>query len=136
MQKEIKILEKENVRLKNEVEKLKELITIDFLTQVNNRHSFSQLFKRVCKETKWVNKYKTRRQRGNFFSLILIDIDNFKQFNDKFGHLYGDKILKKVAKMLGYVPFSQKSWTEFDIEDYYRIIENQCKKELKEKYGY
>jgi len=32
--------------------------------------------------------------------LFLIDIDNFKKFNDKFGHLFGDKILKKTAKFL------------------------------------
>ena len=109
MNKEFKILTKENQGLKKEIGKLKELITVDFLTKVYNRRAFSQLFKRACKETKWANKYKTRRQRGNFFSLILIDIDNFKQFNDKFGHLYGDKILKKVAKFL------QNSVRDFDI---------------------
>ena len=39
----------------------------------------------------------------------MIDIDDFKKFNDKFGHLYGDKILKKTAKFL------QKSVRDFDI---------------------
>jgi len=39
----------------------------------------------------------------------LIDIDDFKKFNDKFGHLFGDKILKRTAKFL------QKSVRDFDI---------------------
>ncbi|RKX50181.1 MAG: hypothetical protein DRP32_03230 [Thermotogae bacterium] len=34
------------------------------------------------------------------FSLILIDLDNFKQINDTFGHLIGDKAIKKVAKLI------------------------------------
>ncbi len=33
-------------------------------------------------------------------SLILIDVDHFKLLNDKFGHLYGDKVLKRVALLL------------------------------------
>jgi diguanylate cyclase (GGDEF)-like protein len=34
------------------------------------------------------------------FSVILMDIDNFKEVNDKFGHIYGDKILQQVAQIL------------------------------------
>jgi len=96
----IQLLKKENKELKKEIKKLNRLITVDFLTKLYNRRAFSQFFKTVYKELKLATKYKTRRSQKSQFSLIIIDIDDFKKFNDKFGHLYGDKILKKVAKFL------------------------------------
>lgn len=39
-------------------------------------------------------------QHGTAFSLILLDIDNFKTFNDEFGHLMGDRVLCSVARHL------------------------------------
>ncbi|MFZ5559225.1 MAG: GGDEF domain-containing protein [Patescibacteria group bacterium] len=109
MKPELKIIKKENQELKKEIEKLKDLVTIDFLTQVYNRHAFSHFLKSACKEVKWTAEHMSRRQRREYFSLLLIDIDDFKKFNDKFGHLYGDKILKKTAKFL------QDSVRDFDI---------------------
>lgn len=109
MQKEIKILEKENIWLKKEVEKLKELITVDFLTKVYNRRAFSEFLEHACGEVKWTAEHNNHRHREEFFSLLLVDIDDFKRFNDKFGHLYGDKILKNVAKFL------KSSVRDFDI---------------------
>ncbi len=42
---------------------------------------------------------RSKRYYHNF-SIILIDIDDFKQFNDKHGHQMGDKVLVEVSKML------------------------------------
>lgn len=93
-------LKKENKQLKEEIKKLKDLATIDFLTKVYNRRAFSHFLKNACNEVKWAAEPMNRRQRRKYFSLLLIDLDDFKKFNDKFGHLYGDKILRKVAKFL------------------------------------
>ena len=109
MKTELNLLKKENQELKKEIEKLKDLISIDFLTRVYNRRAFSEFLQKSCREVKWTAKHHTRRQKGDYFSLLLVDIDDFKKFNDKFGHLYGDKILKKTAKFL------QKSVRDFDI---------------------
>jgi len=106
---ELKILKRENQKLKREIKKLEKLTVIDFLTRLYNRRFFTQFLQRACREVKWTNEHRTRRRRGDYFSLLLIDIDDFKNFNDKFGHLYGDKILKKSAKFL------QKSVRDFDI---------------------
>jgi len=103
------VLKKENKKLRKEIEKLNRLVTIDFLTKVYNRRAFSQFFKIVYEELKWATRHKTRRSQKSQFSLIIIDIDDFKKFNDKFGHLYGDRILKKVAKFL------KDSVRDFDI---------------------
>ena len=45
------------------------------------------------------------------------------------------KDLKTIVRLLGYEPFNQKSWGEFDEEDYYRILKSKVK-EMEEIYGY
>lgn len=109
MKNNLQNLKKENLKLKDEVEKLKDLITLDFLTKIYNRRAFSNFLKKIYKEIKWTTTHKTRRRQISQFSLLLIDVDDFKKFNDEFGHLYGDKILKKTAKFL------EDTVREFDI---------------------
>jgi len=109
MKQELKILKKENQELKKEIERLKGLVTVDPLTRVYNRRAFSHFLQALCREVKWTNKNMSKRQRREYFSLLLLDIDDFKKLNDKFGHPYGDKILKQAAKFL------QKSVRNFDV---------------------
>lgn len=93
-------LKKENKELRKRVRELNKLVTIDFLTKVYNRRAFSEFFRAIYQEQKWTVQHKTRRARQSRCALIIIDIDDFKKFNDQFGHLYGDKVLRKVAKFL------------------------------------
>ncbi|NLO46898.1 MAG: diguanylate cyclase [Clostridiales bacterium] len=65
--------------------------TYDFLTGVLNRRAFIDK----------LNQEMNRAQRDRMpMSLILLDVDSFKQINDTNGHLAGDFVLKKVAKCL------------------------------------
>jgi diguanylate cyclase (GGDEF)-like protein len=69
----------------------RELSYTDELTRVFNRRYFNQRFEREMQ----------RAQRyGRALSLIMLDIDHFKAFNDAHGHLWGDTILKQVAQIL------------------------------------
>jgi len=45
-------------------------------------------------------EFERARRYSLKFSIILMDIDNFKEVNDRFGHIYGDKVLKQVAQIL------------------------------------
>lgn len=63
----------------------------DALTGVGNRLKFRDDVKRFVDER--------RRYQRNFY-LALCDIDNFKLYNDTYGHLEGDKVLKAVASTL------------------------------------
>ena len=68
---------------------LKELNTIDTVTGIRNRRFFDDVL-----DQEW---RRARRQRYSI-SLLLLDIDHFKQVNDNFGHLAGDECLAAVAK--------------------------------------
>lgn len=73
------------------IEQLRTHSIQDSLTGLYNHRFFMDfLFKQV----------KLGKRSGRIFSLILIDIDNFKDINDKYGHLAGDMMLKKVASVL------------------------------------
>lgn len=77
--------------LKHSNELLMELSNTDHLTGLfNRRFMMESLDKEVQRSIR----------KGGELSLILIDIDHFKQVNDGFGHLQGDAVLKKVAMQL------------------------------------
>jgi diguanylate cyclase len=63
----------------------------DFLTGVFNRKTFEKVFDEMAMHAKDSHKD---------MCLLMLDIDHFKRFNDKFGHLLGDEVLKIVARSL------------------------------------
>ena len=72
-------------------EELRELARTDGLTGLNNRRSFEE----------HVNEEWRRAQRNGWpLSLLLIDVDNFKGFNDLYGHSAGDEALIGVARCI------------------------------------
>jgi two-component system cell cycle response regulator len=73
------------------IDKLKELSITDDLTKLfNARHFYNQLESEI-------NRFK-RNQRP--ISLLLIDVDHFKKYNDTYGHLEGNIVLHKIAKLI------------------------------------
>lgn len=75
--------------LKRDFEKVKTEALVDFLTGVPNRKAFDQSL------TEWITESS---RENSSLSLLLIDIDHFKKFNDEYGHLIGDYVLKFVVK--------------------------------------
>ncbi|WP_432451883.1 sensor domain-containing diguanylate cyclase [Agarivorans sp. QJM3NY_29] len=78
-------------QLADAIMQLQELSFIDSLTQVANRRSFDEKLQQL-----WV----THRREGIELSLLLLDIDCFKQYNDNYGHQLGDDALRQVAKII------------------------------------
>jgi diguanylate cyclase (GGDEF)-like protein len=69
----------------------RELSITDDLTKLyNSRHFFSQLKAEIERVTRY----------NRPVSLLLLDIDNFKHYNDRYGHLEGDKVLAKLGEVL------------------------------------
>lgn len=65
--------------------------TTDALTGLSNRHAMEESFPREVERC---------RQDDLPVSLIMVDVDGFKDFNDHFGHVAGDRVLSAVAQVL------------------------------------
>ncbi|MDX9957685.1 MAG: GGDEF domain-containing protein [Clostridia bacterium] len=76
-------------------EKLQAMATTDLLTGLYNRHQFVQI---LTREEDRMERYKGKE--GNGFALLFIDLDNFKFYNDNFGHAAGDLVLRLFAELL------------------------------------
>lgn len=87
-----KLVAEKTKELKKANEELQELANSDGLTSVGNRRRFEEF---IASEWQRTIRFKTE------ISLILIDIDHFKLYNDTYGHKAGDECLKKVAEALG-----------------------------------
>ncbi|MDX1490503.1 MAG: GGDEF domain-containing protein [Pseudohongiellaceae bacterium] len=85
----LKLLERELREAKVESEYL---ATHDFLTGLPNR---------VLLEDRIAQALDATRRSNAYVAIISLDLDNFKEINDTFGHIVGDKLLIEVAKRLG-----------------------------------
>ena len=70
---------------------LRDMAFLDSLTKIANRRRFDE---------KLADEFDRVNNLSGQLSIILIDIDNFKQFNDRYGHLAGDECLYAVAQKL------------------------------------
>jgi diguanylate cyclase (GGDEF)-like protein len=76
-------------QLRDDQIRLAQLAHIDALTGVANRRAFEEAYVRAI-------AFRARRS----VSLLMIDIDHFKQYNDHYGHPAGDRCLQSVARVL------------------------------------
>lgn len=74
-----------------ELKKFERHARTDALTGLSNRHTMEESFLREINRC-----VKDERP----ISLIMVDVDNFREFNDKFGHIAGDRVLSAVAAIL------------------------------------
>lgn len=70
---------------------LENLAMIDSLTEIANRRRYDEAL-----ETEWRRGTRT----GGPLSLMIVDVDHFKAYNDRLGHAQGDDILRRIARTL------------------------------------
>lgn len=78
-------------KLKKEIQINKELTYIDELTNVQNRKAYILKLK---EDLSLIKRYKTP------FCMMMLDIDDFKQINDNYGHKIGDTVLIELSKLI------------------------------------
>ena len=72
-------------------QQLRQLANQDGLTELANRYRFNEYLQQ---------EWKRMARESQSLSLLLLDVDFFKNYNDTYGHLQGDKCLKKIAKIV------------------------------------
>jgi diguanylate cyclase (GGDEF)-like protein len=78
-------------------ELLRQLIIIERTAQID---PLTGAFNRRCLDQLLRREISRAQRKGSSFSMLLIDVNSFKLFNSRFGHLYGDRVLSEVANVL------------------------------------
>ena len=79
------------LRVKQMADETRRIATIDGLTGVANRRQFDDVLQR---------EWRRARRTGDALALLIVDVDHFKLFNDRYGHPAGDVCLHSVAQAL------------------------------------
>lgn len=87
------------VRDISELEQNKHIVST--LRHISEIDGLTKVFNRIAIENK-INEYLTTRPDENSL-ILLLDLDNFKQINDRFGHVEGDRLLVETAEKLEHV---------------------------------
>lgn len=80
-----------HLELKRHRDTLEDLSTQDGLTGIPNRRRFDEVFEK---------EFRRAQRENTSIGLVLVDIDYFKAYNDRYGHLAGDDCLRQVAQKL------------------------------------
>lgn len=89
---ELQCVEQEAEKLRQQVASSRDQANTDALTGLANRRAW---------DIRLAEEVARFRRFGGALSLVVFDLDNFKQINDRFGHKAGDKALKVIATLLG-----------------------------------
>jgi len=81
-------------KIQEKTEELKSLAITDPLTKLYNRRYFSEISSEL---------FELDKREGKALSVIMIDIDKFKNINDTYGHQAGDIVIEKLASMISYM---------------------------------
>lgn len=107
--------------LKSEINKLNMLIITDELTNIFNRRYLDEHLPVLLKNLSLPDFS---------ISLIMLDIDKFKDINDTYGHLCGDFIIKEVASLLDSYIKNFDGWTcRYGGDEFIAVIENKSENE-------
>jgi diguanylate cyclase (GGDEF)-like protein len=101
---------------------LKQSSFTDYLTGLRNRNGLYDSFNRLLKKA-------SRRKEALDLAVLYIDLDNFKYYNDTFGHDVGDLVLKEVAEILSITAKDSGFAIRYGGDEFLIILENAGKDE-------
>lgn len=86
-----KMVKERTAQLNRANEELQKLVNLDSLTGIYNRHKFDETLK---------DEFIHALLENTPLSLLMLDLDEFKKYNDQFGHVYGDELLIQFVKII------------------------------------
>jgi len=98
-------------------QQMQQLACTDGLTGLYNHRQFKEFFSRELS--------RARRHRKNL-SLIMFDVDDFKKFNDTYGHPVGDRVLQMVAELLPQILRQGDILCRYGGEEFIAILPETC----------
>ncbi len=101
-------MEEKNKRLKKKSEH-------DPLTGLFNRYAMDSI------ASKWFDEARRKKQN---FGVLILDVDNFKEYNDNYGHLKGDDILKEVARSISESTMQSEAVIRYGGDEFFVIAKN------------
>ncbi|MDX1765193.1 MAG: diguanylate cyclase, partial [bacterium] len=104
-----------NLAARQKMKELQQLALLDTLTNVGNRR---------YAETSLAVRFDELKRNGWAFGVLFMDIDHFKEINDRFGHDVGDRILVMVAKTLSHAVRSVDVVCRWGGEEFIGLISN------------
>lgn len=87
----VKVRVRNHLQLVHQRRLLEQLASLDGLTGIPNRRRFDEMYAQ-----EWRRCHRT----GQPLSLVMVDVDHFKSYNDTLGHAAGDRVLQEVAALL------------------------------------
>lgn len=118
------------VHSKNEIGKIAEAIT-SLTKNLDEKANIDQLT--GIKNKRYLNNYLLKLEKDkklDSIGVILLDIDHFKYYNDTYGHLEGDIVLRQVAKSLEKIAGKKNTVARFGGEEFVVVSRNITIKEL------
>jgi diguanylate cyclase len=89
MQEQLESVEQQTQNLQKEVRKLRDEASTDPLTGLYNRKALNQQMQSLLATAEELQDHP--------FSILMLDIDHFKRFNDQYGHIIGDEVIRRVG---------------------------------------
>ncbi|HOU51388.1 MAG: GGDEF domain-containing protein [Smithella sp.] len=111
----IRLLKEEEELLKERERSLEAISVTDELTGLFNRRFFNASL---------VKKIAASRRSGTNLSLLMMDVDYFKSFNDTYGHMEGDKVLSGLGKLLTQILREEDIACRYGGEEFVVILHN------------
>lgn len=103
------------VKLKNNSEQMEHLATYDMLTHVPNRLSLDQFLEEA---------FENAKKSGRPLSILMIDIDRFKEINDTYGHAAGDKVLVNLCEQMNTQLRTSDFFARYGGEEFVTVLPN------------